>query len=195
MRIRKALQTLWITLTAAGVCILGSVSHAATQGTTAMGQSTAALDLTVTTGLVARVNGLDDIDLGAWSGTGDMSGSDDLCIGRSGVGFFGQGAYRMRLDGDGDPADINAFTLTNGVDTLYYDVFFNDQTGSAGQIPVTAGVMFSSQQGGGFGQILNVLFGCVVENASVTVQLPEANLLASPMGTYTGTLTLVLIPE
>lgn len=172
----------------------GGSALAATQGNTALGSSTGSVDVVVTTGLVTRISGLNDINLGTWSGTGDMSGSDDLCIGRSGVGLFANGAYRVRLDGDGDASDINAFTLTNGTDLLYYDVAFNDATG-AGGTPVTGGVMLNAQTGFGFWQFLNVLFGCAVNNANIEVSIPAAELLSVPAGNYTGTLTVVLIPE
>lgn len=170
-------------------------SYAATQGTTQVGQSDGSLDLAVTSGLTARINGLNDINLGTWSGSGGLTGSDDLCIGRSGVGLFAQGAYRMRLDGDGDAYDVNAFTLSNGTNLLHYDVWFNDAIGAAGQQAVSAGVMMNSQTGSGFWQFLNMIFGCVGTNANVQVDISEAQLLAVPAGSYTGTLTLVLIPE
>lgn len=169
--------------------------QAATQGTNIPGSSsTGSVDVVVTTGLVARVSGLNDIDLGTWSGSGDLSGSDDLCIGRSGVGLFANGAYRVRLDGDGDASDISAFTLTNGTNLLYYNVAFNDATG-AGGTPVTGGVMLNSQSGFGFWQFLNVQFGCSVNNANIEVTVPATELQSVPGGNYTGTLTIVLIPE
>lgn len=176
------------------ICGAGTAALAATQGTAQLGSSTGTVDVVVTTGLVARISGLNDIDLGTWSGTGDLSGSDDLCIGRSGVGLFANGAYRVRLDGDGDPSDIHAFTLTNGTHLLYYNVAFNDGTGTGGT-PVTGGVMLGGQNGFGFWQFLNLLFDCAVDNANIEVTIPANELQSVPGGNYTGTLTVVLIPE
>ena len=179
----------------AGFFLAGSgTAFAATQGSTTPGSSTGGVDVVVTTGLVARVSGLNDIDLGAWSGAGDLTGSDNLCIGRSGIGLFANGAYRVRLDGDGDASDVSAFTLSNGTDLLYYNVAFNDATGVGGT-PVTGGVMLNAQTGFGFWQFLNVLFGCSVNNANIEISIPAAELLSVPAGNYTGTLTVVLIPE
>lgn len=179
----------------AGFVVCGAgTTLAATQGATQPGSSTGTLDVTVTTGLVARVSGLNDINLGTWSGSGDLSGSDNLCIGRSGVGLFANGAYRIRLDGDGSPSDINAFTLTNGTHLLNYNVAFNDGTGTGGT-PVTGGVMLNGQTGFGFWQFLNVLFGCAVDNANIEVTIAASELQSVPGGNYTGTLTVVLIPE
>ncbi len=194
MRILQKIRALSVAAFA-GLYLAGSVTAlAATQGTTTPGSSTGSVDVVVTTGLVARVSGLNDIDLGTWSGTGDLTGSDNLCIGRSGVGLFANGAYRVRLDGDGDASDVNAFTLSNGTDLLYYNVAFNDNTGVGGT-PVTGGVMLNAQSGFGFWQFLNVLFGCAVNNANIEVSIPAAELLSVPAGNYTGTLTVVLIPE
>ena len=194
MRIYSHIRT-FVLATCAGLAIAcAGTALAATQGTTALGSSSGSVDVVVTTGLVTRVSGLNDINLGAWSGTGDMSGSDNLCIGRSGVGLFANGAYRVRLDGDGDASDVNAYTLSNGTDLLYYNVAFNDATGTGGT-PVTGGVMLNAQTGFGFWQFLNVLFGCAVNNANIEVSIPAAELLSVPAGNYTGTLTIVLIPE
>jgi len=186
--------------TLAGAAIAGfylassGTALAATQGTTTPGSSAGSVDVVVTTGLVARVGGLNDIDLGTWSGAGDLTGSDDLCIGRSGVGLFANGAYRVRLDGDGDASDVSAFTLSNGTDLLYYNVAFNDATGVGGT-SVSGGAMLNAQTGFGFWQFLNVLFGCAVNNANIEVSISAAELLSVPAGNYTGTLTVVLIPE
>ena len=183
-------------LVVAGLLTVSSgTALAATQGSNTPGNSsTGSVDVVVTTGLVARISGLNDIDLGTWSGSGNLSGSDDLCIGRSGVGLFATGAYRVRLDGDGDASNINAFTLTNGTNLLYYNVAFNDATGTGGT-PVTGGVMLNSQTGFGFWQYINVLFGCSVNNANIEVTVPATELQSVPGGNYTGTLTIVLIPE
>ncbi|MBT8143710.1 MAG: hypothetical protein KJO55_03355 [Gammaproteobacteria bacterium] len=176
------------------VCLWLPFAQAATQG--AVGTSSAAtVGITLTADLLARIDGLNDILLGAWTGAGNMIGDDDICIGRSGVGFFAAGNYRMRLSGDGDPADVNAFTLSNGVDRIYYDVYFNDQAGLAGRQPVVAGQMLNNQTGLGFFQILNWLFGCVVPNGNVSIVVPESQLQGTTSGNYAGTLTLVLIPD
>lgn len=153
------------------------------------------VDVTLTTGISARLSGLTDFALGTWTGTGDLTANQDLCVGRTGAGFFANGSYRVRASGSGDASNIHAFTLSNGVQQIYYDVFFNDQTGVAGRTPLTGGVMLSAQQGLGIWEIFNVLFGCVVRNGNLSIGVPEAALSAASGGLYTGTLTLVLIPD
>ena len=152
------------------------------------------IDITYTQGLNVRISGMNDISLGTWSGTGDLAGDDNICIGRSGVGFFGSGTYRILASGDGAPGNPAAFTLSNGVNTLTYEAYFNDQTGIVNRQPLTPGVALTNQSSGGFVFVFNLLFGCVFQNANISIVVPEAELNTGA-GNYTGTLSLLLIPE
>lgn len=187
----RALLRAWLLAMAAAVAATAWGAGQGTAGTSSSGN----VDITLTNGLSARIAGLTDFALGTWGGSGDLVANQDVCIGRNGVGLFAVGAYRIRAFGDGDPADVNAFTLSNGTDRIHYDVWFNDQTGLGGRTPLTAGLMLGAQQGFGFWEILNWIFGCVVRNANVSIAVPQAELAAAAGGTYTGTLTLVLIPD
>lgn len=182
-------RSLWLALL---LCWTGS-AYAAIQGG-AGPSSTGNLDVNLVTGLNVRISGLNDLSLGLWSGSGDLAGNDNLCIGRTGVSFFGAGPYRILASGDGEPGDPAAFTLSNGSGTIHYDAFFNDQTGLAGRQPLTAGQALTAQGGSGLSLIFNYLFGCALQNANISVVVPEAQLQAAA-GVYTGTLTLLLIPE
>lgn len=183
----------WITALVAGVCLAQPVL-AATPGSNGP-TSTGSLDITLTANLSARLTGLTDMLLGTWAGAGDMSADENICVGRNGVGFFATGNYRIRASGDGDSFDVNAFTLTNGVDTVYYDVYFNDQPNLAGRQQVTGGVTLNGQTSIGFAHLFNFLFGCTIRNANVSIVVPEAGLVGTSSGNYAGTLTLVLIPD
>jgi len=167
---------------------------AATQGNVGTTSSGSA-DITLTANLTGRFTGFTDFLLGTWSGIGDLAANQNVCIGRTGTGFGGGSTYRVRADGNGDPFDVNAFSLSNGVDLIYYDVYFNDQTNLAGRQQLTGGQTLVGQTGSGFSFIINWLFGCVIRNANLSIVVPEANLAGSPGGNYTGTLTLVLIPD
>lgn len=167
---------------------------AATQGDPGT-TSSGSVDITLTASLSARISGLTDFLLGSWGGVGDLAANQNICIGRSGVGFIGTGNYRIRADGNGDAIDPNAFSLSNGVDLVYYDVFFNDQANLTGRQQLTGGQTLVGQTSSGFSFILNWLFGCVIRNANVSVIVPEANLAGAVGGNYAGTLTLVLIPD
>jgi hypothetical protein len=174
--------------------LLSNPLLAATQGSTGA-TSSGSVDITLTANLTARISGLTDLLLGTWSGAGDLAGDQNICIGRNGAGFFGTATYRIRAEGNGDGTDINAFTLSNGVDLVYYNVFFNDQANLTGRQQLTGGLTLLGQTASGFSAILNLLFGCVTRNANVSVVVPETNLAGAPSGNYAGTLTIVLIPD
>lgn len=174
-------------------CLLSGQAQAAQQGARDT-VSTAQSELFLILGLRARITGFADLALGTWSGTGDLAGDDNLCVGRNGVGFFGQAGYRIRASGDGAPGDPAAFTLTNGARTVTYDAFFNDQPGTLGRQRLTAGVTLANQNASGFTSIFNLIFGCAFNNANVSVVIPES-VLQSAAGNYSGTLTLTMIPE
>jgi len=148
--------------------------------------SDASVDITLTLGLLSRVTGLSDFAFGAWTG-GNLSANDNLCI-----GVYGTTQYRVSATGDGDGADINAFALTNGTDFLPYRVFFNDQTGTAGQIELSSSSTLLGQSAAG--SFFN-LFGCFTENANVDLLIENNALAATGGGAYFGTLTLTMIPE
>ncbi len=109
-----------------GVLLLAALSApalAAGQGSVGT-TSSGSVDVTLTTGISARLSGLTDFVLGTWTGSGDLTANQNLCVGRTGAGFFANGSYRVRASGNGDASNIHAFTLSNGVQQIYYDVFF-----------------------------------------------------------------------
>lgn len=188
------MQSLRLILAVFCVLLLAApTSHAAVQGNSGT-ISSGNVDISLVTGLNVRISGLSDMPLGTWSGAGDATSNDNLCIGRTGVGFFGSGPYRILASGDGEPGNPSAFTLSNGARQLSYNAFFNDAAGIAGRQPLTPGVALTSQSGFGFWQVLNYLFGCSVFNANISIAVPESELRGAA-GVYTGTLTLILTPE
>ena len=176
-----------------GSPLFGGGAHAAVQGVPGA-TSSGSVDVVYVQELNVRINGFADIAFGTWPGSGPLTADDNLCVGRTGVSLFANGIYRILASGDGEPGNPAAFTLSNGVNRLSYRAFFNDQTGTDGRQELTAGVALLNQGGLGLWQILNMLGTCVVENANVSVEVPESELSGSA-GVYTGTLALMLIPE
>lgn len=164
---------------------------AANQGPFGYGSSTGSVDIDLILGFRARISGLADMNLGTWSGAGSMTADDNICIG---VNYFG-GGYRIRASGDGEPGDPSAFTLTNGASQIKYDAFFNDQPDAgAGRVPLTGGVTLTGQSAANLPRLFNYFFGCVANNANISIEVPESELAGST-GSYNGTLTLTLLPE
>jgi len=164
--------------------------NAAVQGPFGFGSSTGSVDVDLIIGFRARISGLADMPLGDWSGTGPMTANDNICVG---VNYFG-GGYRIRASGDGEPGDPGAFTLSNGANRITYNAFFNDATGVAGRVPLTGGVTLNGQNAANLPRVFNFFFGCVANNANVSIEVPESELTGG-FGTYNGTLTLTLLPE
>lgn len=166
--------------------------NAATQGT-AGPTSTGTISVLVVNNDLAWIKGLDDINLGTWSGTGDMSGDDDICV-LTNFFPFATNNYIIRASGDGDVSDPSAFTLSNGAQDIYYRVFFTDLNTQVELLPgqLMGGRQFIADPG--FFASLPAASGCPVPNANVEIRI-EAAELATGGGTHTGILVLELIPE
>ncbi len=193
VRIRRCLRQTLVLLCLGLPGLHSPLSQAAVQGTEG-NTSSGNVTVTYVQGLNTRLTGLRDMALGTWGGSGPLTASENVCVGRSGIGFFGTGNYRILARGDGEPGDPAAFTLSNGADRIYYNAYFNDQAGTGGRQQLTGGLQISGQTGFGFWMILNLVFGCTVNNANISIEVP-ATELAGAAGVYTGTLTLTLIPE
>jgi hypothetical protein len=159
---------------------------AATQGSLGAPSTGSAL-IQLGIGLIAVIRRIDDLVMGSWSGAGDLAANDDVCIGTN-----SGGNYAVLLSGSGAGG---AFTLTNGSQTLAYNAFWNDQTGTAGRMPVSPNSLLTGQTGAGgpFGIFL-CFFGSTV-NANVSAVIPEANLQAASASAFTGALTITVVPE
>jgi len=187
---------LWLLrLTMLALTWTGAVpSYGATQGT--RGPTTSGtVDITYVQGINVRITGLADMALGTWSGTGPLTAEDNICIGRTGVGpFSNAGTYRILARGDGEPGNPAAFTLSNGATRINYRAFFNDQAGTGGRQELTPGQALTGQSSLGQWYFFNMAFNCAVENANISIEVPEAEL-SSANGAYVGILTLTLTPE
>ncbi|TQV88473.1 hypothetical protein [Aliikangiella coralliicola] len=152
--------------------------------------STGNIDITLALGVAGVIVDLRDFNFGNWSGTGELRDNDDLCIGTTGTS-----QYIIRADGQGVGND---FILSNGSNELAYRVFWNDTTGTAGNFELFAGVQvdnltnppnsFTPIGGGGY-----ICTGA--RDANVEVVIEESALQAAEAGSYSGVLTLTLIPQ
>ena len=162
---------------------------AATDGDLAA-TSTGSIDINFTLGIAGVIVDLRDFAFGTWSGSGELRDNDDLCIGTTGTS-----QYIIRADGDGAG---NSFTLSNGSANLPYRVFWNDDIGTAGNFELTAGVQVENLTNppNAFQSIGGGAYICTGDrDANVEIVIDEAALQAAEAGSYSGVLTLTMIPQ
>lgn len=143
------------------------------------------LDINVTIQDQIQISNLNDIDLGTYSGSGALTGSDSVCVYRNGAGN-----YSMTIDGGSsggavDAAAAGAFTLQNATaDEITYTVSYD----SAAMTANTAATGLT----GAHTTSPNCSSGT---NKTVEVAITEAELQAAKPGAYVGTLWLTVAAE
>ena len=194
---------LWSILLTISLCIFASTQAiwAATAGNLGL-TSTGSLDISVINNEFALIFGLNDVDFGTWSGTGDMSADEDICVAVSSTlpTFLGQPRfYRLIATGDGSPGNPNSFTLSNGATAINYRVFLTDAVGQIEMLPgnINSGNQFIGTPA--YNANINAFFSgaanpCITPNATISILIEESELAAGA-GRHTGTLTLELAAE
>jgi hypothetical protein len=153
---------------------------AATQGTLGP-TSTGTVNLTLDIDPLIMISNLGDINLGTYSGAGNLTGNDAFCVYRNGAGN-----YNITMNGDGA---TNAYTLSDGgTNTLAYSVDFNN----GGVNAMTTLTALTAQTGA---DTVDTDCSTGGDNVSVDVTVSNAALAAAPAGTYTGVLTMIVAPE
>lgn len=186
------------------LAVSNSLNAATTQGTPDLFSSTGTVDISATVGVDIIVFGLQTVSFGTWSiGDGNLANNQDVCIGKSDP--FQD--YLIQASGDGNSIDPSAFTLTNGVDQINYDVYWNDDAGTGGQAQLSPGSIEFGQQGNWFRFLVNRFRGnqgqaCngagflpAVPNANLEIRISDAELSAATGGFYGGVLTLLVMPQ
>jgi hypothetical protein len=166
---------------------LPAAARAATEGTTGA-SSTGSVALTAALPGLIRITGVDDVNLGRWTGGGDRSVTmrHRVCTNSAGNRFS------VTATGDG-PA--GAFQLADGAATLAYDLRYNDGFPPGGAVALSPGVPLASQRGlapSGSGPMCGP---SGPQNQRLLVRVRRAAFLAAPAGVYRGTLTLLVAPD
>ena len=169
---------------------LNSIGQTATQGSSGS-TSSGSVDVNVVVSQTIIIHDLRDYNFGLWNlGDGTLIDNDNVCIGKTNF----QSPYAVRASGDGDGFDPAAFTLSNGAAQLYYNVYWNDEVGTVGNMQLSPGLILSGQTGSvpSFAQNRN---NCNRPNANLEIEITDTELQNATSGFYTGTLTLIVIPE
>ena len=178
MRLPKVLALSALVLGAA----FSKSAYAVTQGTLGL-TSTGVAAISVTVPNLIKITNMADIAFGTWSGSGDLNSNVDVCVYTNKA----SGTYRITATGSGA---ASAFTLASGGNTLPYNVYYNDVSGTTGAVQVTAATVLNGQTGA---HVTSQTCGGS-NTGNYHVEILDASLQAVPSGAYTGTLTLVVEP-
>jgi hypothetical protein len=132
-----------------------------------------------------QISGLTDIAFGTVDPTAAASSAEDVCVWSN---TSGKG-YQVTATGSGA---ANAFTLTDGVNTLAYDVQWADTSGQSSGTSLATGTALGGQVSTAANPTCS---SGPAATASLIVNMSAANLQAAVAGAYTGTLTLVVAPQ
>jgi hypothetical protein len=158
------------------------------QATTGLSVGILLLQLALATPATAkvRITGLSDVSFGTISNlTIDAVQAQSVCVYSNGP----SNSYGVRADGSGAGG---AFTLTNGVTTMAYDVRWSSQSGQSNGTVLSPGVILSSQTTNAQNQTCS---NGPPTTASLIVTLPATSLSSAGAGNYSGTLTLIVSEE
>ncbi len=156
-----------------------NLSNAATDGSLGP-TSTGTLNINLTIPQHVRISRLDDIIL-VWDLVTDpLLGTDAMCV------YSSTRNYVITATGSGA---ANAFTVTDGTNTIAYTVAWTDDNGPANQA-MLSGVPLVGQSAST--NSVNCNNG---DNSTVRVSFTAANMTAGPSGVYTGVLTLLVAPQ
>jgi len=165
--------------------------YAASQGSAGT-TSSGTVEIGIAVNRAIIILGLRDFNFGLWrNGDGTLQDNDDVCVAKT----SNFGTYGIRAAGNGDGFDPAAFTLSNGIDQINYNVFWNDETGTAGNVQITPGLIEHGQVETAGHVLAAAFFGICFLNANIEIEIPETELASSVGGTYSGTLTLLVIPD
>lgn len=143
-------------------------------------RDTAQVTFNVVVPTVVHMSGLDSFSLGTWSGSGDLNGSDTLCV------FINSGAlYSVTATGSGVGG---AFSVSNGSVPVAFNAQWNDGGGAQALSP---GVAMGNRANANSTSV--DCAGGTGNNATFSVTVPAANLqTATGTGTFSGSVTLTV---
>ncbi|NDC38470.1 MAG: hypothetical protein EBZ48_10510 [Proteobacteria bacterium] len=126
-----------------------------------------------------RISNLHDLDLGVWTGSGDLEDEDPVCI------YSTTGDYRIRASGTGA---AGAFSLSMTGSAVTYETHFKEAGGSFVSLTANSWSNFSGADSSSSN--CNGL-----TNATVKVIARASSLSGARAGNYGGTLTLLVEPR
>ncbi len=133
-----------------------------------------------------RITGLSDVDFGLITNLqAESRRSQSVCLYSSSVG----GAYSVIASGSGSSG---SFALANGSSSLGYDVEWSQQSGQTAGTLLSPNRALTGQVSSATHQFCN---SGPPTSASFTIILRAAELSQARQGTYSGSLTLLIVAE
>ena len=142
-------------------------------------------DLGVTLAIADRVQitGLDDIALGTYAGSGDLSGEALFCVYRNGTGLYD-------LKASSAHAEAGVFRAAGSGEFIDYAVKVDEDTDPSDGILVDSGTAETGLTGHASATDCGGS-----NNASLQVSFSEADLQAASTSNYADTITLLVTPN
>jgi hypothetical protein len=157
--------------------------HAATDGAlgaTSSGDS----NVTLTIPKLVRISSITNFDFGNYDGASDPASlNSDTCVWTNDTA----GEYTVNATGDGAS---NAYTVSNGSETLSYTVYWNDQVGTSGSVQLSTGISTATQTGADTSS--QTCSGGGTSN--LEVRFAKSDILSKEAGTYSGVISLTVSP-
>lgn len=166
---------------AAAVALVAAATPAlAVDGTFSTTQSQGSTVITANIGNLVRISNIDDPITLLPNAAGDLTYTDNICLFRNGLDNQNLNVTFASATGTG------SFLVTDGTNTVAYavDLVAGTYNGTLTENTVTAANASSDNTptcGGG-------------DNASYTLTIPQASVVAAVAGNYTDTLTITIAP-
>jgi hypothetical protein len=135
------------------------------------------------------ISNVGNLSLGTWSGGGDVTNNDDICIYNS-----AEGQYRITGTGSSSAGSGFYIATAGGSHSVAYTVGFKDSSGTSGSY-TTLTHNSSAGDFSGADQVSSDCSSGASLNANVKVTVLSADLASAAAGSYQGTLTLVVSPS
>jgi hypothetical protein len=131
-----------------------------------------------------RVSSLSDVAFGSLVALSDVSIARDVCVYSTAL----SGAYAVIASGSGSGG---AFELASGSDRLAYDVQWAQAAGQASGSALQAGVASQPFFSGAVQQVCN---SGPASTAALVLRMKASDVAAARAGSYSGVLTLTIVP-
>ena len=182
------------TLQYIAILLVASSSHVLAAGQGDLGtQSTGTSTISVTTTELVQMTNVGDVSFGNYPGTYGTANtvinkSDDVCIYTNDTNT----RYKVTASGGG-----SGYQLVNGGSTIPYQVKWYPTTSEGSPTTLESGTTNWAPGTGtatGFTNATNT-WPCSTDNARFEITINQSDLLAVPANSYTGTLTLIVMPD